>query len=400
PVYEYPLNNQWIMMDVDDGFVLWTGIWKADIVKMVEAQPELASQIRRVRGGYLKIQGTWLPYEVALRLARRPTFPDTCLAPDQPGYGQVIPSSGRKGKRSKYTTAPAPSATPLAGSETNTSSDSTAYRSHPYSPSSVTSNESPYDSASPAGAGYEAGQQYYQGYYQAMPTSAPGPGTSSQSGYGGRQYPEYAGYGEDADLSRNPSSSSSSRHRYAPYPPSSRSPGPPAQPLATPRQDQYTAAPLPSTPPSQQSHSRHRSPVRDTRYDLPPISTIELPRPSQQQQPGFSLPPITSLQGGDKPDMDASAVLRRLRLDEPGSSDGAPRSREESFKPLYGGGQVPAYPPGPPTYYGDANYQYGSGGPDSRGREGGADPRWSGQSPSGPSYHPGVAARGGSGRNW
>lgn len=99
-------------MDVDDGYILWTGIWKgnfffvfrstgcvtddflvafhsprefkrlaiscchhgtwltrvwyapADIVKMIESQPDLASQIRRVRGGYLKIQGTWMPYEV------------------------------------------------------------------------------------------------------------------------------------------------------------------------------------------------------------------------------------------------------------------------------------------------------------------------------------------------
>lgn len=84
------------MMDMDDGYVLWTGIWKAlghskgntyphwfmfcqvlmpyiaaDIVKMVESEPELASRIRRVRGGYLKIQGTWMPYEVALRLSRR-----------------------------------------------------------------------------------------------------------------------------------------------------------------------------------------------------------------------------------------------------------------------------------------------------------------------------------------
>jgi hypothetical protein len=25
PVYEYPLNGQWIMMDTDDGYVLWTG---------------------------------------------------------------------------------------------------------------------------------------------------------------------------------------------------------------------------------------------------------------------------------------------------------------------------------------------------------------------------------------
>lgn len=31
---------------------------------MLESQPELAPQLRRVRGGYLKIQGTWMPYEV------------------------------------------------------------------------------------------------------------------------------------------------------------------------------------------------------------------------------------------------------------------------------------------------------------------------------------------------
>jgi len=37
----------------------------ADIVKMIDSQPELASVIRRVRGGYLKIQGTWMPYEVS-----------------------------------------------------------------------------------------------------------------------------------------------------------------------------------------------------------------------------------------------------------------------------------------------------------------------------------------------
>ena len=28
PVYEYPLLGQWIMMDMDDGYILWTGIWK------------------------------------------------------------------------------------------------------------------------------------------------------------------------------------------------------------------------------------------------------------------------------------------------------------------------------------------------------------------------------------
>ncbi|KAI0750170.1 DNA-binding domain of Mlu1-box binding protein MBP1 [Daedaleopsis nitida] len=75
PVYEYPLNGQWIMLDMDDGYVLWTGIWKADIVKIIDSQPDLAAQLRRVRGGYLKIQGTWMPYEIALRLARRVAWP-------------------------------------------------------------------------------------------------------------------------------------------------------------------------------------------------------------------------------------------------------------------------------------------------------------------------------------
>lgn len=39
---------------------------KADIVKMIDSQPDLAPVIRRVRGGYLKIQGTWMPYEVSI----------------------------------------------------------------------------------------------------------------------------------------------------------------------------------------------------------------------------------------------------------------------------------------------------------------------------------------------
>ena len=44
-------------------------------MKIIDSQPDLAAQLRRVRGGYLKIQGTWMPYEVALRLARRVAWP-------------------------------------------------------------------------------------------------------------------------------------------------------------------------------------------------------------------------------------------------------------------------------------------------------------------------------------
>lgn len=118
---------------------------------MVESQPDLAAQLRRVRGGYLKIQGTWMPYEVSRPLhsvscmyslqsssGRTPTcttvrsftpfectptyilitfhrvawpiredlvplfgpnFPETCLTPDQPGYGSIIPPNPRRKTR-------------------------------------------------------------------------------------------------------------------------------------------------------------------------------------------------------------------------------------------------------------------------------------------------------------
>ncbi|KAF8751875.1 hypothetical protein RHS01_08294 [Rhizoctonia solani] len=76
PVYEYPLNGQWIMMDTDDGYVLWTGIWKADIVKILESQPDLASKLRRV----------------ALELARRVAW--NIRYDLVPLFGPISPISG------------------------------------------------------------------------------------------------------------------------------------------------------------------------------------------------------------------------------------------------------------------------------------------------------------------
>lgn len=35
PVYEYPLNAQWIIMDIEDGYILWTGIYKGKNLRMV-----------------------------------------------------------------------------------------------------------------------------------------------------------------------------------------------------------------------------------------------------------------------------------------------------------------------------------------------------------------------------
>ncbi|KAK9371431.1 hypothetical protein V1509DRAFT_614678 [Lipomyces kononenkoae] len=108
-VFEYMVNGQWIMWDYYSGYVHLTGLWKAigntkaDIVKLVDNSPDLEPVIRRVRGGFLKIQGTWLPFTIARTLASRtcyhirfaliplfgPDFPDSCLKPDEPGFGQL-----------------------------------------------------------------------------------------------------------------------------------------------------------------------------------------------------------------------------------------------------------------------------------------------------------------------
>lgn len=97
-VYEYPVNKHWVIWDYETGFVHLTGIWKAslneqaednqqqlqpqqyvpkshskaDIVKLLETTPKQYQQhIKRIRGGFLKIQGTWLPYYLCKIVARK-----------------------------------------------------------------------------------------------------------------------------------------------------------------------------------------------------------------------------------------------------------------------------------------------------------------------------------------
>lgn len=129
-VYEYVLNKHWVIWDYETGFVHLTGIWKAsisessdslsnsggtsgdhpkshfkaDIVKLLETTPkEYQQHIKRIRGGFLKIQGTWLPYDLCKIVARKfcyhirfelipifgVDFPESCLTPDDPGFGKL-----------------------------------------------------------------------------------------------------------------------------------------------------------------------------------------------------------------------------------------------------------------------------------------------------------------------
>ncbi|KAK9454782.1 hypothetical protein V1511DRAFT_488466 [Dipodascopsis uninucleata] len=133
-VFEYSVNNHWIMWDYFSGYVHLTGLWKAignskaDIVKLVDNSPDLEPVIRRVRGGFLKIQGTWLPFPIARALAARtcyhirfalvpifgPDFPPLCLKPDEPGFGQLqlAHHSSTSDKRKRRRRLPASSAVP------------------------------------------------------------------------------------------------------------------------------------------------------------------------------------------------------------------------------------------------------------------------------------------------
>lgn len=126
-VYEYAVGAHWVIWDHDTGYVHLTGLWraalheralqkngngvinvkgnaKADIVKLLELTPKaLHSYIKRVRGGFLKIQGTWVPFFLCKKLALRfcyyirhklvpifgTDFPSQCLHPSDAGFGEL-----------------------------------------------------------------------------------------------------------------------------------------------------------------------------------------------------------------------------------------------------------------------------------------------------------------------
>ncbi|KAI6025336.1 hypothetical protein BKA83DRAFT_4260198 [Pisolithus microcarpus] len=312
PVYEYPLNGQWIMMDIDDGYVLWTGIWKAlgnskaDIVKMIDSQPDLASVIRRVRGGYLKIQGTWMPYEVALRLSRRvawpirddliplfgPNFPSTCLSPDQVGYGQIVPTAtGRRRQRRSN-----PLATPVfSGPQPSVSSWPSSVPAMPVPSglhlSSASFHSSDLDAQLPLPDGY------------AYP-----PHRLLQHD-DGRRSPRQRVY------NTTPSSSSSSplvherSVRYSPYPGSTT--------IAVRKSSTSTSDSVSVDIPSLVLHDRGgtNSKLPGDQIKLPPIQPLAPPRTINN--PSYALPPISALEDlRGVSSQDSAAVLERLKMDD------------------------------------------------------------------------------------
>ncbi|PSS34026.1 hypothetical protein PHLCEN_2v1930 [Hermanssonia centrifuga] len=288
---------------------------------MVESQPDLASKLRRVRGGYLKIQGTWMPYEIALRLSRRvawpirheliplfgPTFPSTCLSPDQPGYGQVVkPGTGKRRQRRTQQTGissePAPDWTvispaphPSAGPSRGTLDGPFTY--HPRRQFDTERRQQ----LSQAGAPIELHLPYSN---QSYPTS---PATTSPSGL----------------LEATPSRLSGSSYpgnttRFSPYPP------------------QLQSVPLSSHSPHSPYGLEERRGSQSTFQEdirLPPIQA-----PSSNcaaRRNSVALPSISTLDGLRKgPQDDSAAVLRRLQcIDDDDMDFGVNSSRSNEQYP-------------------------------------------------------------------
>ncbi|GAA5886835.1 hypothetical protein JCM16303_005723 [Sporobolomyces ruberrimus] len=84
-----------ILIDRETGYVLISGMWKAlgrikaDVIKLIESQPKIAPVVRKIRGGVLDIQ---------LIPIFGPLFPSTCLAPDAPGFGDLVLSEPQAAK--------------------------------------------------------------------------------------------------------------------------------------------------------------------------------------------------------------------------------------------------------------------------------------------------------------
>ncbi|CEJ01488.1 Putative KLTH0G10098p [Rhizopus microsporus] len=107
PAFEMMVGGQPILWDRENDWILITGVWKAlgkskaDVLKVVDANPGLP--MKKIRGGRLAIQGTWLPMESARALCVKnawplrhdlvplfgDSFPSDCLAPSHPSFGDL-----------------------------------------------------------------------------------------------------------------------------------------------------------------------------------------------------------------------------------------------------------------------------------------------------------------------
>lgn len=252
----------------------------------------------------------------------RPTFPSTCLSPDQPGYGQVV-ANGTGRRRARRNTQPV---APIASAPVPIEQRGTSW---------TVMTGAPGTSASYGGqASYSPQHTYHpsdpHGHARAHPPATwrhPSTTTHSPSMASASRSPSMVAPVSNSTAYRD--LPQSSRSRYSPYPTqatvhrkhSGSSVGSPSIDIpAMSIHDRHTHA---------HPHARHHE-----QFNLPPIQTGNIqPRGAGGNftQPPYALPPISTLEHSRTNNSLSSAeVLRRLRMDDNLSNQDRERNEERA----------------------------------------------------------------------
>jgi len=233
----------------------------------------------------------------------RPTFPATCLSPDQPGYGQVVSTaSGRRRPRRTNQSAAPISSTSL---------------SQPAWSSSIPVLPGPSEHVPP----YHRSDQdtspriYSAPYSFPPPRQFADPRVTSPMQRGRQVSP-----GSTSPLARE----HSLRSRYSPYPSSVV-----AQRKASTESVSLDIPTISLHDPVSDPRSDNKLPGDEIK--LPPIQPLAPPR--HISNPSYALPPISALEDlRGVSSQDSAAVLERLKMDDGGSdADDARWARHRSF---------------------------------------------------------------------
>ena len=241
------------------------------------------------------------PFEFTV--LRSPTFPSTCLSPDQAGYGQVVSTASgrRRPRRTNQSAAPI---------------SSTSHSQPPWS-STIPVLSGPSEHAPP----YHRSDQNTSPHMYNVPYSYPPP----------RQLPD-ARASSPMQRGQQPSPGSTSplvrerslRSRYSPYPSSlvaQRKPSCESMSLDIPSISLHD--------PVSDPRSSSRLPGDDIK--LPPIQPLAPPH--HVTNSSYALPPISALEDlRGVSSQDSAAVLERLKMDDAGSdADRVRWARHRSF---------------------------------------------------------------------
>lgn len=234
---------------------------------------------------------------------RSPTFPATCLSPDQAGYGQVVSTASgrRRPRRTNQSAAPISSTLLSQPPWSSTIPVLPAPSEHPTPYHRSDQNISP--------------RMYSAPYSYPPPRQLPDPRASSPMQRGRQPSP-----GSTSPLVRE----RSSRSRYSPYPSS----------VVAPRKASCESTSLDI--PSISLHDHVSDPRSSNRFPgdeikLPPIQSFA--PPCHVSNSSYALPPISALEDlRGVSSQDSAAVLERLKMDDAESdADDARWARHRSF---------------------------------------------------------------------